>query len=47
MGQLSEILASGKPFSKGEIYEVYSDILKNTRRLPGSFQLCATENIKT
>lgn len=30
MGNLSEILASGKPFSRRQILPVYSDILKNT-----------------
>jgi pyruvate,water dikinase len=31
MGSLSELLISGKPFSKGEIYGIFSDILKNTQ----------------
>lgn len=30
MGNLSELLSSGKPFSKGEISDIYSDILANT-----------------
>jgi pyruvate,water dikinase len=33
MAQLSEILASGKPFSKGEIYTVYTDVLNYTREV--------------
>ena len=33
MGQLSEFLSSGRPFSKGEIYKVYSEILKNTKEV--------------
>ena len=31
MGNLSELIASGRPFSKGEIYSIFSDILTNTR----------------
>ncbi len=30
MGNLSELLASGKPFSRGQIYSIYSEILTNT-----------------
>ncbi len=33
MGNLSELLASGKPFSKGEIYNLYSNILTNTQEV--------------
>ncbi len=35
MGALSEILSSGKPFSKGEIHSIYSEILENTREVTG------------
>ncbi|HKB86094.1 MAG TPA: PEP/pyruvate-binding domain-containing protein, partial [Ignavibacteriaceae bacterium] len=31
MAQLSEVLSSGQPFSKGEIYRLYSEILSHTR----------------
>ncbi|MCL5034533.1 MAG: PEP-utilizing enzyme [Bacteroidetes bacterium] len=33
MGNLSDMIASGRPFSRGEIYPIYSDILKNTREV--------------
>lgn len=33
MGSLSDIIVSGKPFSRGEIYPVYSDIMKNTQEV--------------
>ncbi len=35
MAQLSETLGSGKPFSKGEIYKLYSEILAQTRDVTG------------
>ncbi len=31
MSQLSEVLSAGQPFSKGEIYKLYSEILTHTR----------------
>ncbi len=31
MAQLSEVLSSGQPFSKGEIYRLYTEILTHTR----------------
>ncbi|MCL4539277.1 MAG: PEP-utilizing enzyme [Bacteroidetes bacterium] len=33
MASLSDIIVSGRPFSRGEIYPVYSDILKNTQEV--------------
>ena len=33
MGSLSELLVSGEPFSKGEIYKIFSDILVNTKEV--------------
>lgn len=33
MGSLSELLVSGKPFSKGEIYKIFSEILINTKEV--------------
>ncbi len=33
MGSLSEIIVSGKPFSRGEIFPLYSDILANTQQV--------------
>lgn len=35
MGALSEILTSGKPFSKGEIYNIYFECLAHTREVTG------------
>ncbi len=31
MGNLSEIVSSGRPFSRKEIFPIYADIIKNTR----------------
>lgn len=33
MGSLSELLASGRPFSKGEIFGIFSDIFENTHKV--------------
>ncbi|MGC8595734.1 MAG: PEP/pyruvate-binding domain-containing protein [Candidatus Kryptoniota bacterium] len=33
MGSLSDIISSGKPFSKREIYPIYADILKRTEEV--------------
>jgi pyruvate,water dikinase len=35
MAQLSETLSSGKPFSKGQIHKIYSEILEQTRDVTG------------
>ena len=36
MGSLSELLVSGEPFSKGEIYTIFSNILTNTKEVTKS-----------
>ncbi len=33
MGTLSEVLGSGRPFSRGEIFGIYSEILSNTEQV--------------
>lgn len=47
MGQLSELLASGKPFSKGEIYQIYLDVLKSTRDVTGHLTIMCGGRYKT
>ena len=33
MGNLSELLVNGKPFSRGRIYKIFSEIIRNTREV--------------
>ncbi len=47
MGQLSEYLALGKPFSKGEIFGVYTDILKNTREVTEQLSIMCNGRYKS
>jgi pyruvate, water dikinase len=47
MGQLSELLVSGKPFSRGEINGVYKEILKNTKEVTGQLSLMCNGRFKS
>ena len=47
MGQLSELLASGKPFSRGEINGVYKEILKNTKEVTEQLSLMCNGRYKS
>ncbi|HQT90655.1 MAG TPA: PEP/pyruvate-binding domain-containing protein, partial [Candidatus Kryptobacter bacterium] len=47
MGGLSDIIVSGKPFSRGEIYPVYSDILKNTKEVTEHLSIMCGGRYKT
>ena len=47
MGGLSEIIVSGKPFSRGEIYPVYSGILRNTQEVTEHLSIMCGGRYKT
>lgn len=47
MGQLSELLSSGRPFSKGEINRVYSEILNSTREVTRHLSLMCNGKYKS
>lgn len=47
MGGLSDIIVSGKPFSRGEIYPVYSDILRNTQEVTEHLSIMCGGRYKT
>ncbi|MCL4538272.1 MAG: PEP-utilizing enzyme [Bacteroidetes bacterium] len=47
MGGLSEIIVSGKPFSRGDIFPVYSDIISNTRQVTQHLSIMCGGRYKT
>ncbi len=47
MGSLSDIIVSGKPFSRGEIYPVYSEILRNTQEVTEHLSIMCSGRYKT
>ncbi len=47
MGSLSDIISSGKPFSKREIYPIYADILKRTEEVADQLVLLSGGKFKT
>ena len=47
MGSMSELLASGKPFSRGEIYSAFSDILTNTQEVTQHLSIMCGGKYKT
>ncbi len=47
MGGLSELLVSGRPFSRGEIYPIFSEVLKNTQEVTEHLSLMCGGKYKT
>ncbi len=47
MGGLSEFLGSGRPFSKGQIYQIFSEIIKNTQEVTEHLSIMCEGKYKT
>jgi len=47
MGSFSELLVTGKPFSRGEICKIFSDIIKNTQEVTEHLSIMCDGKYKT
>ncbi len=47
MGNLSELLATGRPFSRGQIHKIFSEIIRNTKEVTEHLSIMCDGRYKT